>query len=689
MEEHLKDQYGYNSFRSLQKEAIETTLNKTDSIVLFPTGGGKSICYQFPATYLKGLTVVISPLISLMNDQYHNLKQANIKALVLNGETTEIIMSIPEDCRILYLTPEYLVNNETIIDMLQAADVTLFAIDEAHCLSEWGHDFRPTYQKLKIIKEKFENVPVSAFTATATPHVIEDIKKSLNMSNPVIIKKDTYRSNLKLSIHKKTDLETDLTPFLQDSTISTIIYVQTRDMTDKIFKFIKHKFENLNVERYHAAMSKAEKASSHDKFLKNKINVMVATIAFGMGIDKPDIRQVILYGASMDIETYYQEVGRAGRDGISAIGVMFYSSSDFVTSQFIFSKSQNAKHRLLLLNKFKEFIKSSKCRQYIIDYYFKTGELPVIQEEVKECSCDNCQANTSDLLITDLTRETELLYSIIKSLPCNYGSAKLSKMIFEKDNSHSLEWYKAFIDLLLSFKLLLNKTFNDKYNLIIMPVILQTKVLLPVPIEMQLLSSTIDKSYLKKLKDTRLLIAQRENIAQYNVIGESVLLNIALAKPRSSEELFKVNGISKSFKYVDDFLYKQDKKIEQLNLKLNSTLTLNSNLTLNSTLTLKPCSPSSLISYNMFKEGQTVDEIAQSRNLKSATIESHLNDIWIANGTLQNDIAFLNITDEMITEVKKAKSLQKEDEPVKLKPIKEIVKEITYLQIKAILSIKD
>ena len=340
MEQHLKSTYGFNKFREYQKEIIDDILDNNNVFAILPTGGGKSLLYQFPATYNNKITIVVSPLISLMNDQCIYLNSKNISSVCLNSETN-ISVSEYKNYKIIYATPEFITSRINKIECIKDS-IGLFAIDEAHCVSQWSHDFRESYQQLAILKTTYPNTPLLAVTATATPHVIKEMYEYLNIYECNEYTLGTRRNNLEIKVLPKNR-------FIEcEFTEPTIVYVQTRKLCEKIHNQFLEK--NIKYVCYHGGMSKEDKEKSHNSFINGTIIVIVAAISFGMGIDKSDIRQVINYGVPSDIESYYQEIGRAGRDGINSKATIYYDQSDFITVDFMISKTTDKKQQEIETN---------------------------------------------------------------------------------------------------------------------------------------------------------------------------------------------------------------------------------------------------------------------------------------------------------------------------------------------------
>src|SRR3989338_8790108 len=328
----LKEYFGYDNFKPMQEEIIKNTLQKKDSLVIMPTGGGKSLCYQIPALQFEGLTLVISPLISLMKDQVDNLKANGISAeyinsTLLNDEIINIQKKIiGKEIKLLYIAPERLAL-ESFMEFLKKLQISLIAIDEAHCISEWGHDFRPEYRNLKVLKTIFANIPIIALTATATKRVQEDILKQLNLTNPSIFASSFNRNNLNLIIERKKNTFGRILEILKNYKGNpAIIYCFSRKDSEKIAQDLRKR--GFNALSYHAGLSNEVRKNNQELFIKDKADIIVATIAFGMVIDKPDVRLIIHHTFPKSLEGYYQEIGRAGRDGLPSECVLLYSKGD-------------------------------------------------------------------------------------------------------------------------------------------------------------------------------------------------------------------------------------------------------------------------------------------------------------------------------------------------------------------------
>lgn len=387
LQEALKKYFGYTSFRPHQEEIVQYALSGRDCLVLIPTGGGKSICYQLPALLMKGVTIVISPLISLMKDQVDALRAAGLPAAALNSSLSEDeSMNVVRDClnarvKLLYMSPENALARAQYL--LRDIEISLFAIDEAHCVSQWGHDFRPDYMQLRRLREEFPDVPMMALTATADKVTRLDILKQLNLRNPKVFISSFDRPNLSLSVvqglAKKSKDKMILAFIREHKNQSGIIYCLSRKLVESTSKLLSE--NGISCLPYHAGLTVEMRTQVQESFIHDSVQVICATVAFGMGIDKSNIRWIIHYNLPKSIENFYQEIGRAGRDGLPADTLLFYTYGDVIQLSNFARESGQASINLERLHRMQEYAEAVVCRRRILLNYF--GEL-------SSENCHNC-----------------------------------------------------------------------------------------------------------------------------------------------------------------------------------------------------------------------------------------------------------------------------------------------------------
>ncbi len=420
----LKKVFGYNEFRPLQEEIIENILRKKDSLVIMPTGGGKSLCYQIPALLFEGLTIVVSPLISLMKDQVEQLREFGVDAVLLNSAISSeeysynISQILNGNARLLYVAPETLLK-QNILEMLSSVKVECLAIDEAHCISEWGHDFRPEYRQLVDVRSMFPGSACIALTATATPRVCEDIKKSLNFDESSEFVGSFDRENLMIDVvQKENPLDQILNVLEKWRDQSGIIYCFSRRQVDELSDILGS--EGFSVRPYHAGMSDEERHRNQELFIRDDVQIIVATIAFGMGINKPNVRFVIHNDLPKNIESYYQEIGRAGRDGLNSSCMLLFSYGDIQKIKYFINEKEEREKALanIHLNALVRYAETEDCRRIVLLNYF--GE----EYKKDNCGmCDNCLSEQEEKI--DITIYAQKFLSCVKRTNEIFGAGHI------------------------------------------------------------------------------------------------------------------------------------------------------------------------------------------------------------------------------------------------------------------------
>lgn len=481
---YLKKYFGYNELKELQFKIIYFLLKRSKDIcAILATGYGKSICYQLPFLLTKKCVVVISPLISLMDDQMNTLQKLNIPVCCLNSNNNKKYIEMNEisrgDNKIIYITPEYLIKcKDFICKIVKNDNMCCFAIDESHCISSWSdNSFRPEYRNLSCLRDWAPNIPIISLTATANEKVISDINSFLKLKKPKLIKSSFDRPNLYLSVSNKTkdDIYSDLKPLVtkfKDQFI--IIYTRTRDNTEKIAQVVRRC--GVNCLPYHAGLNNELRYKTQEKFMNGKIKCIVATIAFGMGINNKHVRLVIQYGCSSDLTAYYQEIGRAGRDGEKSECHLFHSSNDTRLNRYFMSQIEDKEYREYKeqqILKMEKYLFTHMCRRKFILNYF--GE----DYDIKCNNCDNC-LNAHNHSMKEVSSQTKLLLHLINKLNTKRGCTTLIQILrgskakkikpyfkfkeYNKGTKYSEKWWKEFIRILITNDILVEKTLESGFG---------------------------------------------------------------------------------------------------------------------------------------------------------------------------------------------------------------------------------
>ncbi|MCZ8228553.1 DNA helicase RecQ [Flavobacterium sp.] len=686
----LKENFGFEKFRPNQEEIISCILSGKDTLAIMPTGGGKSICFQLPALILPGVTIVISPLIALMKDQVDSLKANGIKACFINSsQSSEEQQFYIENLqankfKLVYVAPESLSYLENSFNKLT---ISLIAIDEAHCISAWGHDFRPAYTNLGYLKSRFPSTPILALTATADKATRTDISDQLNLVNPKTFVASFDRKNLSLEVRPALDRVKQIIDFITTKpNESGIIYCLSRKTTEELAEKLQK--IGINASAYHAGLDNRIRSEVQDAFINDDCEVVCATIAFGMGIDKSNVRWVIHYNLPKNIEGYYQEIGRAGRDGLPSETILFESYGDMIQLQKFASDGSNAEVQLAKLERMKQYADALSCRRKILLSYF--GEL--VTENCGNCDiCKNPPAFFDGTIIAQKAlsaiarlKESEALAVVVDFLR---GSKNAS--IYDKEYQHLktygigidiswFDWNQYIIQLInlgyceIAFhqqnKLKLTSFARkvlfegEKVQLTTVQKIDKNK-----SIAKERLPNATSNSLFEILRKLRSEIAKEEAVPAYVIFNDATLKQFENERPMSDSEFLAIDGVGKAKleKYGDAFIktiidFQKNKKV---NPKKESN-------TYKETL-------------DLFQTGLSVDEIATKRNLGISTIASHLAKLYIDGHPI--DLSSY-INPEEIAKINEAKI--KLEAPNALKPYFEYFEEqVPYEKIRMALAI--
>jgi len=700
----LKETFGYDTFRPLQQEVIENVLARRDTLAIMPTGGGKSLCYQIPALLSDGLTVVVSPLISLMKDQVEQLRAFGVPALFLNSslapqeyhENMELVKR--GDVKLLYVAPESLLTPR-ILSLLSGLKVDLLTIDEAHCISEWGHDFRPEYRQLVEVRKRFPDAVCLALTATATERVRQDIRTTLKFATDNQFIASFNRENLFIEVLRKRD------PIVQTIQIlekhkdqSGIIYCFSRSQVDDLAAYLASR--GYSALPYHAGLEDLERKKNQEAFIRDDAQIIVATIAFGMGINKPNVRFIIHFDLPKSIESYYQEIGRAGRDGLPAHCTLLFSYSDVAKiNYFIDQKEGNEKH--VAIGHLDAIVRYAEdeltCRRNPLLNYFGESYL------VDNCSnCDNCTSAPTEL--TDITLYAQKFLSCVKRADERFGAGHITDILLGSQNKKVLRWgHDKLSTHGIGTELTKKQWMHIARQLLTMGYLKQegeyrTLSLTPRALEMlkkreqvmgvvqeaervrqkgeKKVEIEYDHALFDLLRQKRKEMADGAGVPPYVIFSDRTLVEMAAYFPQSSDSLFTISGVGqvKLRQYGNAFLGVIRAYCDQHGLKEKQKKVTREKSDSNRRYVLVS---------EAYNRGETVQSLMERYRVTEATILGHLTRFLLAGNTLRNGEDLGELTSTTPEQQQAAFAAFDELSPAFLKPVYDRLNgELNYDELK-------